>query len=98
MSVFRRSSSEEDPNRGDAGAPEEARPIEPHAEPPGVSGERGLPPQHAFKSVQSRVSSTLTVALVSALAAGLLIWYYATALGRGDQARRAALAAEQRRA
>ena len=98
MSGFRGPSSPEDPNTGDADAREAAGPAEPHEAPPGVAGERGLPPQNAFRSVQSRVSATLTVALVSALAAGLLIWYYTTALGRGDKTRRAALAAEQQRA
>jgi type IV secretion system protein VirB10 len=98
MSLFRRTPPQADANSNALGAADEAASVESHEEPQGVAGERGLPPQNPFKSVQSRVSSTLTVALMIALAAGLLIWYYSTALGRGDKARSAALAAEQRRA
>jgi type IV secretion system protein VirB10 len=98
MSLFRRTPSQADANPNAAGPADEAGAVESHEEPQGVAGERGLPPQNPFRSVQSRVSSTLTVALMIALAAGLLIWYYSTALGRGDKARSAALAAEQRRA
>lgn len=96
MSLFRRTPPQADANPNATGPGDDAGSVETHEE--GVVGERGLPPQNPFKSVQSRVSSTLTVALMIALAAGLLIWYYSTALGRGDMARSAALAAEQRRA
>jgi type IV secretion system protein VirB10 len=98
MSLFRRTPSQAESNPNATHPAEEAGSGESHEEQQGVAGERGLPPQNPFKSVQSRVSSTLTVALMIALAAGLLIWYYSTALGRGDKARSAALAAEQRRA
>ncbi len=69
-----------------------------NAEGQGVSGERGVPPQSAFRSVQSRVSSVLTVTLMVILSAGLLIWYYANAMGRGAKVRNSALAAQQRKA
>lgn len=97
MSLWRRRASVEDTTSNAVEHSEDAQGSDDHTE-SGVSGERGLPPQHPFKSVQSRVSSTLTVALMVALAAGLLIWYYSTALGRGAKARSTALAAEQRRA
>jgi type IV secretion system protein VirB10 len=65
---------------------------------PGVTGERGLPPQAPFRSVQSRVSGVLTVTLVIGLAAGLLIYYYTHALTRGAHEKSAAAAAQARRA
>jgi len=55
-----------------------------------VPGERGVPPQGAFRSVQSRVSSVLTVTLMVILSAGLLTWYYANAIGRGAKVRSSA--------
>lgn len=97
MSLFRHTPPQADANPNATGPADQAGSVE-SREQQGVAGERGLPPQNPFKSVQSRVSSTLTVALTIALAAGLLIWYYSTALGRGDKARSQALAAEQRRA
>lgn len=63
-----------------------------------VEGERGVPPQSAFRSVQSRVSSVLTITLMVILSAGLLTWYYANAIGRGAKVRSSALAAQQRKA
>jgi type IV secretion system protein VirB10 len=64
----------------------------------GVAGERGLPPNKTFQSVQSRVSSVLTVGLMTILAAGLLIYYYTSALTHGSKTRETALAQQQRRA
>jgi type IV secretion system protein VirB10 len=98
MSLFRRTPPQADANRNAGSSADEAGSAESHEEQQEVAGERGLPPQNPFKSVQSRVSSTLTVTLMIALAAGLLIWYYSTAIGRSAKARSAALAAEQRRA
>ncbi len=64
----------------------------------GVAGERGIPQLQRIVSVQSRVSSFLTVGLTSALAAGLLLWYYHGALQRPERVREQALAAQKRRA
>jgi type IV secretion system protein VirB10 len=64
----------------------------------GVIGERGVPPQTPFRSVQSRVSGVLTVTLMIGLAAGLLIYYYTHALTRGAHEKSAAAAAQARRA
>lgn len=68
------------------------------AAPDTVVGERGIPLAKTFQSLQSRVSTLLTVSLMVALAAGLLIWYYSGAIGRSTQARRAAVTEQQRRA
>ena len=78
--------------------PPETPPDVPRAEPEGVAGERGIPQLQRIRSVQSRVSSFLTVGLTSALAAGLLLWYYHGALQRPDRAREQAAAALKRRA
>ncbi len=64
----------------------------------GVPGERGIPPVHRVRSVQSRVSSILTVTVLGGLAAALLIWYYAGAVNRGARAQQLAAAAAKRRA
>lgn len=44
-----------------------------------IPGERGVPSIHRARSLQSRVSSVLAIALMSALGLGLLTWYYARA-------------------
>jgi len=64
----------------------------------GVPGERGIPPVHRIRSVQSRVSSILTVTVLGGLAAALLIWYYAGAVNRSGRAQQVAAAAAKRRA
>lgn len=64
----------------------------------GVPGERGIPPVHRIRSVQSRVSSILTVTVLGGLAAALLIWYYAGAVNRSGRAQQLAAAAAKRRA
>jgi len=51
-----------------------------------VAGERGIPPVHRTRSLQSRMSSLLAVGLMSALGVGLLGWYYAKALTRPARA------------
>jgi type IV secretion system protein VirB10 len=51
-----------------------------------------------MRSVQSRVSSILTVTVLGGLAAALLIWYYAGAVNRGARAQQLAAAAAKRRA
>jgi type IV secretion system protein VirB10 len=63
-----------------------------------VGGERGIPPNHPFRSVQSRISGVFTVMVMIALAAGLLIYYYTHALGLGAKIHRAAELQEQRKA
>jgi type IV secretion system protein VirB10 len=51
-----------------------------------LPGERGIPPVHRARSLQSRMSSLLAVGLMSALGVGLLGWYYAKALTRPARA------------
>jgi type IV secretion system protein VirB10 len=51
-----------------------------------IPGERGIPPVHRARSLQSRMSSLLAVGLMSALGVGLLGWYYAKALTRPARA------------
>jgi hypothetical protein len=90
------------PPKEHAGNPAESTPVEGESsippESPSVSGERGVPPHDPFRSVQSRVSSLLTVSLMVILAGGLLVWYYSGAVGRSTNARLSALAAQQRKA
>ena len=64
----------------------------------GVEGERGIPAINRVRSVQSRVSSALTIGLMSVIAAGLLLWYYSGAIHRNDRAQSLAQAAQKRRA
>jgi type IV secretion system protein VirB10 len=64
----------------------------------GVAGERGIPPRNPFQSMQSRVASVLTIALMVVLAAGLLTWYYSGAITRHARERRSAQAEQQRKA
>ena len=63
-----------------------------------VEGERGIPSVNRIRTVQSRVTSILTVTFMSLLAAGLLTWYYSGALTRGERARVRAHEAQRRRA
>jgi type IV secretion system protein VirB10 len=63
-----------------------------------IPGDRGIPSINRAKSIQSRVSSVLAIALMSALGLGLLTWYYAKSLTRPAQARHAAQAAVKSRA
>ena len=85
-----------------AGNPRDSTPVDGASnappESPSVSGERGVPPHDPFRTVQSRVSSLLTVSLMVILAGGLLVWYYSGAVGRSTNARLSALAAQQRKA
>lgn len=100
MSVWRRNDSTPDHDQSAIPASERANPEGgPNGDgAPHVKGERGLPPAKAFQSLQSRVSSVLTVGLMTVLAAGLLIYYYTSALSRGSKAREAAQVQQQRRA
>lgn len=63
-----------------------------------IAGDRGIPTINRGRSIQSRVSSVLAIALMSTLGLGLLTWYYAKALTRPAQARQAAQAASKSRA
>lgn len=58
-----------------------------------IAGDRGIPSINRARSLQSRVSSALAIALMSTLGLGLLTWYYARALSRPAQAHQAAQAA-----
>ena len=79
-------------------------PVPPAADEPAVeadaviAGDRGIPSINRAHSLQSRVSSGLAIALMSALGLGLLTWYYARTLTRPAQARHAAQAAVKSRA
>ena len=63
-----------------------------------LPGERGLPSIHRARSLQSRVSSVLAIALMSALGVGLLTWYYARALTHTARVRESAQTATRSRA
>jgi type IV secretion system protein VirB10 len=82
-------------DRLEGGAPTEFRSGE--SEEP-IAGDRGIPSINRARSIQSRVSSVLAIALMSTLGLGLLTWYYAKALTRPAQAQHAAQAAAKNRA
>jgi type IV secretion system protein VirB10 len=63
-----------------------------------IPGDRGIPSINRGRTLQSRVSSALAIALMSALGLGLLTWYYARTLTRPAQAQHAAQAAVKSRA
>ena len=63
-----------------------------------IAGDRGIPSINRARSLQSRVSSALAIALMLVLGLGLLTWYYARTLTRPAQAQRAAQAAVKSRA
>jgi len=67
---------------------------EPHAASaegyPTIEGERGIPSVNRARSLQSRVSSILALALMSMLGLGLLTWYYAHAITQGSRVQRLA--------
>ena len=58
-----------------------------------VRGERSTPTVNSARSLQSRISSFLAAGLMIALGLGALSWYYASALGRQQHARQAAVTA-----
>jgi type IV secretion system protein VirB10 len=88
MSLFRSPPAEEAPVEG---VPEPA-PSEP------IPGDRGIPSLNRARSLQSRVSSALAIALMSTLGVGFLTWYYARALTRPAQAHQAAQVAAKNHA
>ena len=63
-----------------------------------VRGERSVALVNVARSVQSRVSSALAAALMIALGAAALSWYYAHALARPAHARALAQSAATTRA
>lgn len=75
------------PRTGDSPTPNEA-----------IAGDRGIPSINRARSIQSRVSSVLAIALMSVLGLGFLTWYYAKALTRPRQAAHAAQLAVRNRA
>jgi type IV secretion system protein VirB10 len=82
----------------DDGVTADASSTAPAENPAGVEGERGIPSVNRVRSVQSRVSSALAITLMSVLAGGLLIWYYAGAITRRSHAQDLAQASQKRRA
>ena len=52
----------------------------------GVAGERTLPSINRRRSLQSRVSSALAIALIAALGIAVLTWYYSNAFTRQSRA------------
>jgi type IV secretion system protein VirB10 len=63
-----------------------------------IAGDRGIPSINRARSLQSRISSGLAIALMSALGLGLLTWYYARTLSKPGEAQHAAQAAVKSRA
>lgn len=63
-----------------------------------IAGERGIPSIHRARSLQSRVSSVLAIALMSALGLGLLTWYYARAFTHPTRMRESAQSVSRARA
>jgi type IV secretion system protein VirB10 len=63
-----------------------------------IAGDRGIPSINRARSLQSRISSALAIALMSALGLGLLTWYYARTLTKPGEAQHAAQAAVKSRA
>jgi type IV secretion system protein VirB10 len=57
-----------------------------------VEGERGIASVNAARSLQSRVSNVLAIALMSTLGVGLLGWYYAHTFTHQGEVKRAAQA------
>jgi type IV secretion system protein VirB10 len=55
-----------------------------------VEGERGIASVNAARSLQSRVSNALAIALMSTLGTGLLGWYYAHTFTHRGEVKRAA--------
>ena len=62
------------------------------------AGDRGIPSVNRVRSVQSRVSSALALALMSVMGLSLLGWYYSNAISRHRKAEHDARAPVQNRA
>jgi type IV secretion system protein VirB10 len=63
-----------------------------------VRGERAMPSVSTIRSLQSRVSSIMACGLMMILGAGMLTWYYTSAISRQSLAKRNAQSAVSRRA
>jgi type IV secretion system protein VirB10 len=63
-----------------------------------VRGERGTPSVSTTRSLQSRVSSIMACGLMMILGAGMLTWYYTSAISSQSRAKRNAQSAASRRA
>lgn len=63
-----------------------------------IPGDRGVPPVNRARSVQSRVSRLLAIALMSALGLSALAWYYARTLPGPSRAQQVAEATSRSRA
>lgn len=98
MSVSRRESPEPSASDGGAGGTAADETPTTDGEAAGIPGERGIPSVNRARSVQSRVTSVLAVALMGILAAALLVWYYSGAIHRSGRAQALAEAATKRRA
>jgi type IV secretion system protein VirB10 len=68
------------------------------ADPETVVGERGIRSINRARSLQSRVSNVLAIALMSALGLGLLGWYYGHTFSSLSQAKHAAQSASRSKA
>jgi type IV secretion system protein VirB10 len=55
-----------------------------------IAGERDTTPVNRAASIQSRITSILSVGLMSVLGLGMLTWYYASAITRQSRARQSA--------
>lgn len=69
-----------------------------HDSSPPVEGDRGIPSVNRVRSVQSRVSGALAMALIGTLGGGLLFWYYSGAATRQARLEASAQAAARSRA
>jgi type IV secretion system protein VirB10 len=90
MSIFRRRPEGEPPPGSD-------EPEDP-AQTAIVDGERGIASVNRARSLQSRVSSVLALALMSLLGFSLLTWYYAKTASRQSRAQESAQAASKAKA
>src|SRR5882724_10102479 len=63
-----------------------------------VRGERGTSSVSTVRSLQSRVSSIMACGLMMILGAGMLTWYYTSAISSQSRAKRNAQSAASRRA
>src|SRR5579862_1320840 len=83
------------PDRGSAAG---SRPAAESTTDDAVRGERGRPFVGTTRSLQSRVSSILACGLMIILGAGMLTWYYTSALSRQSRAKHNAQTAVAHRA
>ncbi len=87
-----------DIERNEIAPEQEPSPSREEAAPDHVAGERRIGSINRARSLQSRISSVLTVGLLSVLALGLLGWYYAHTYAAQSQARQTAQSASKGKA